>query len=76
MLGRRSWLVLLVLMPAVVGLVIGYLAIAFHWPISNEAVGGVPLRPGISGLGFVILVVLGTVALVSLVMALRKRSRR
>lgn len=70
-LRRRSGLVLVVLMPAVVGLVIGYLAIAFDWPISNEAVGGVPLRPGIPGLGFVILVVLGTVALVSLVMALR-----
>jgi hypothetical protein len=59
-------------MPAVLGLVIGYLTVTLDWPFSSEVVGGVSLRPVIPGMGFVILVVLGIVGCTSVVLALRK----
>jgi hypothetical protein len=75
---RRRGVTLLVLIPAVLGLVVGFLAIEFDWPIPRESVGGVvPSKPDIPGMGFVILLVVATVGFTSLISATRQaRARR
>jgi hypothetical protein len=71
-LGRRSELVLLVLVPAVLGLVIGYLTVTLDRSHSIDAPGEVSVHRAIPGMGFVILVVLGIVGPTSVVLAFRK----